>query len=121
MRKNSKALLIQLCGEVFIIGGTVSAMIAAFFILDPGMFGSSDLVVEPIPKLVALPFLLLTTCVGFVAGIAVWICTMQRFSNRAQLQKYLTEPHIPLASDFMEKLFDLVYDAVQKPYRLEQP
>jgi len=118
MGKSSKALLVQLCGEIFIVGGTIAATIASLSIINPMLFGPDDIWVEPLSPFLALPFLLLTVCAGFVAGIAVWIYTMRRFCSRVQLQRYLTQPYIPIASDLMERLFDLVYDAVQKPYRL---
>jgi hypothetical protein len=119
MGKQSKALLVQLCGEIFIVGGTLSATIASLAIINPAIFGPSEVWVEPLSPLLALPFLLLTICAGFIAGIALWIRTMRRFCSRAQLQQYLTRPYIPIASDLMEKLFDLVYDAVRKPYQLK--
>lgn len=121
MRTSWKPLLIQLCGQIFIIGGTVTAMLAALFLLDPNMLSPSDVVVEPATKLLALPFLSFAVCSGFLAGLAAWICAMRPFSHRAQLYQYLTEPYIPVASDLMGWVFDLVYDTVRKPYRLDRP
>ena len=46
---------------------------------------------------------------------------MRRFSNRAQLYKYLTEPYIPVVSDLVGKAFDIVYEAMRKPHGLERP
>jgi hypothetical protein len=118
MGNRARALLAQLCGEIFIVGGTLAAMVAALFIIDPRAFGPSDISVEPITPILALPFLVLSICAGFIAGVTLWIRTMRRFCSRAQLQHYLTRPYIPVASDVTERLFDVIYDAVQKPYRL---
>jgi len=113
-------LFIQLCGQIFIIGETIAAMVAALLGIDPSLVGASDITVEPAPKWEALLFFMLATTMGFVAGLTAWICTMRRFSNRAQLYKYFTEPYVPVVSDCAGKVFDLVYEAVRKPHGLER-
>jgi len=117
METRWKPLFIQLCGQIFIVGNVITAMIAATFILDPSVFGQSDVTIQPVPKIVALPFFILESWVGFIVGLAMWIRTMQRFSPRAQLYRYLTEPYIPGVSECTGKIFDRVYEAVGKPYR----
>ena len=117
MQTRWKPLFIQLCGQIFIVGSVLTAMIAATFILNPNVFGQSEVTIQPAPKIVALPFFLLESWVGFIVGLALWICTMQRFSHRAQLYRYLTEPYIPGVSECTGKIFDRVYAAVGKPHR----
>jgi hypothetical protein len=121
MGQNLKALLIQLSGEVFIIGGSISAMIASLFVINPSVFGPGAISLESMPTFLALPFLLLTVCSGMISGIALWVLTVRRFSDKNELERYLTEPYIPLASDLMRQVFNVVYNAVHKPYRLGEP
>jgi hypothetical protein len=105
---------------MFIVGGTILAMVVSLSIIDPSLIGSTDITIEPLSPLFSVPFLVGTMSVGFVAGLALWIRTMRRFCSRAQLQQYLTRPYIPMISELMEQIFDSVYDRVHVPYRLEE-
>ena len=118
MGKSQKALVVQLCGQMFIVGGTIVAMMVSLSIIDPKILGSTDITIEPLSPLFSIPFLVGTMSVGFVTGLALWIRTMRRFCSRAQLQQYLTQPYIPMVSELMERIFDSVYDRVHVPYRL---
>ena len=69
-----KSLFVQICGEIFIIGGTIAAVAAALFVLDPHLLGANDITVEPASSLTAFSFLLLSTGIGFTSGLAMWIC-----------------------------------------------
>lgn len=120
MENRHKAFVVQLCGQMFIVGGTIVAMMIALSIIDPNITGSTDITIEPLSPLCSIPFLFGTTSVGFVVGLALWIRTMRRYCSRAQLQQYLTRPYIPMVSELMEILFDSVYDRVHVPYRLEE-
>lgn len=120
MKKRRKAFVVQLCGQTFIVGGTIGAMLIALSIIDPSLLGSTDITLEPLSPLFSVPLLVGTMSVGFVAGLALWIRTMRRFCSRAQLQLYLTQPYIPLVSELMERIFDSVYERVQVPYRFEE-
>jgi|GEM_PF-5179146 len=120
MEKSRKAFFVQLCGQVFIVGSTIIAMLVSLAIINPSLLGAHDITIEPLSPLFSLLFLIFTTSVGFVTGLALWIRTMRRFCSRAQLQQYLTRPYIPMVSELMERLFDSVYDRVYVPYRLRE-
>ncbi len=114
-------MLVQLYGAICIIGSSVAAMIASLFVIDPALFGPGTLTCEPIPALLALPLLLFTIAAGLAAGLTIWIVTAQRFSSKGELERYLTEPYIPLASELIGGVFNLVYNAVGRPKAGRKP
>lgn len=120
MGKSRKAFFVQLCGQTFIVGGTIVAMLVSLAIIDPSILGYTEVTVEPLSPLFSILFLIITTSAGFMAGLVLWIYTMRRFCSRAQLQQYLTQPYIPIVSELMEYIFSSVYDRVPVSYRLEE-
>lgn len=77
--------------------------------LGPLLFGPADQPLYGVSVVVVPLFLLLTTCAGMMMGVVVWILVWRLFLDRDEIERYVTEPDVPLVSYILRKILDVVY------------
>lgn len=104
-----REVLKLLSALLFVLGGGILILTGSGLYLGPLLFGPADQPLNGVSPVVVLLFLLLTICVGMMLGVVLWISVWRAFLGRDEIERYLAEPDVPLVSDILRKILDVVY------------
>ncbi len=94
---------------VFVIGGGIFGLVGGASLFRPLLLSLRDKPFEASTVLILVFFVMSVLWLGMLSGVVLWILVMRSFLTRDEIEQSLTKPHVPLISNLLQKIFNVVY------------